>query len=68
MKNTTALTTLALLIALFFGVVVINNELLGHYRIDLTEDKVYSLSPGSQKVLDELDEPIVLYFFFSDSA
>ena len=56
MKNTTALTTLALLIALFFGVVVINNELLGHYRIDLTEDKVYSLSPGSQKVLDELFE------------
>ncbi|TPV56042.1 ABC transporter [Aestuariibacter sp. GS-14] len=68
MRKTTAFTTLALLIVLFFGVVVINNELLGHYRVDLTEDKVYSLSPGSQDVLDDLDEPIVLYFFFSDSA
>lgn len=68
MRNSTSIVTLVLLIVLFFGVVVINNELLGHYRVDLTEDKVYSLSPGSQKVLDELDEPIVLYFFFSDSA
>ncbi|GGF75181.1 GldG family protein [Alteromonas lipolytica] len=60
--------TLFLLVVLFLGLVVINNELLGDYRIDLTEDKVYSLSEGSQRVLNELDEPIVLNFYFSDAA
>lgn len=66
MKNIIVLIIFVLFIVLFFGVVVINNELLGYYCIDLIEDKVYFLLFGSQKVLDELDELIVLYFFFLD--
>ncbi|WP_428982765.1 GldG family protein [Paraglaciecola aquimarina] len=37
-------------------------------RLDLTENQVYSLSEGSKQVLKEIDEPINLYFFFSDKA
>ncbi|MFQ3198554.1 MAG: ABC-type uncharacterized transport system involved in gliding motility auxiliary subunit [Paraglaciecola sp.] len=53
---------------LFFALVFLNNQLLAPFRLDLTEDKVYSLSDGSKKILQEIDEPINLYFFFSDKA
>ncbi|MEP0176604.1 MAG: Gldg family protein [Paraglaciecola sp.] len=57
-----------LLVILFFALVFINNKLLSPYRLDLTENQVYSLSEGSKKVIREIDEPINLYFFFSDKA
>lgn len=53
---------------LFFALVLLNNQLLSAYRVDLTEDDVYSLSQGSQQILTEIDEPLNLYFFFSDKA
>lgn len=42
--------------------------MLSSVRLDLTENQVYSLSQGSKKVINEIDEPINLYFFFSDKA
>ncbi|WP_289031109.1 Gldg family protein [uncultured Paraglaciecola sp.] len=57
-----------LLVILFFALVFINNKLLSPYRLDLTENQVYSLSEGSKKVIREIEEPINLYFFFSDKA
>ncbi|WP_158770834.1 Gldg family protein [Paraglaciecola sp. L1A13] len=53
---------------LFCALVLLNNQLLSNYRVDLTEDNVYSLSEGSQQILTEIDEPLNLYFFFSDKA
>ncbi|MFQ3237569.1 MAG: ABC-type uncharacterized transport system involved in gliding motility auxiliary subunit, partial [Paraglaciecola sp.] len=53
---------------LFFALVFLNNQLLSPFRLDLTEDNVYSLSDGSKKILTEIDEPINLYFFFSDKT
>ena len=47
---------------------MLNNQLLSSARLDLTENQVYSLSQGSKQVLKEIDEPINLYFFFSDKA
>lgn len=57
-----------LLASLFFALVVLNNQLLGSARLDLTENQVYSLSQGSKKILSEIDEPINLYLFFSDKS
>lgn len=57
-----------LLLLAFFVLVLLNNQLLGGVRLDLTENRVYSLSDGSKQILAELDEPIQLYFFFSDKA
>lgn len=37
-------------------------------RLDLTEQKLYTISDGTKKILGELDEPINLYFFFSDKS
>ena len=64
----TSYLSLLLLAVLFFALVFINNQLLSSARLDLTENQVYSLSRGSKQVLSEIDEPINLYFFFSDKA
>ncbi|WP_026377257.1 GldG family protein [Aestuariibacter salexigens] len=57
-----------LLAVLFFALVFLNNQFLDGVRLDLTENQVYSLSSGSEQILNEIDEPINLYFFFSDDA
>ncbi|MCU1716376.1 GldG family protein [Pseudomonas sp. 5P_3.1_Bac2] len=41
---------------------------LSGLRLDLTEQKLYTLSSGTEKILHELDQPIELKLFFSDSA
>src|SRR5690606_4796561 len=41
--------------------------LLTGIRVDLTENRLYTLSPGTRSMLEGLDEPINLYLFFSDS-
>ncbi|MDH0894989.1 MULTISPECIES: Gldg family protein [unclassified Pseudomonas] len=41
---------------------------LGNIRLDLTEQKLYTISGGTERILGELDEPINLYFFYSDKA
>lgn len=37
-------------------------------RIDLTEDALYSLADGTRSIVGNLDEPIELLFFYSESA
>lgn len=66
-KLTTSIILLLTAIA-FFALVLINNQVLSPARLDLTENQVYSLSKGSQQVLADIDEPINVYFFFSDKA
>ncbi|QJR82058.1 ABC transporter [Alteromonas pelagimontana] len=68
MKKITAIISLLLLAVLFVGLVLVNNQLLSQVRVDLTENQVYSLSEGSKSVLEDIDEPLTLYFFYSDSA
>lgn len=52
----------------FLALVFLNNVLLNKYRLDLTEGGVYSISEGSHQIIDQIDEPINLYFFFSNKA
>ena len=41
---------------------------LPNARLDLTEQKLYTISEGTERILGELDEPVNLYFFFSDNV
>jgi ABC-type uncharacterized transport system involved in gliding motility auxiliary subunit len=59
---------LAALAVLFLGVVMLSNAGLRGMRIDLTQNRLYTLSPGTQQVLGELKEPINLYLYFSHDA
>jgi ABC-type uncharacterized transport system involved in gliding motility auxiliary subunit len=56
------------LAVLFLGVVMLSNLGLRGMRLDLTQNKLYTLSPGTQQVLGELKEPINLYLYFSRDA
>lgn len=37
-------------------------------RIDLTEDKLFTLSDGTRNIVSTLDKPIEMIFFYSDDA
>jgi ABC-type uncharacterized transport system involved in gliding motility auxiliary subunit len=53
-------------IALLIGVLLIS--FLPGFRIDLTEDKLFSLSDGTRNIVGSLDQPVDLLFFYSVSA
>ena len=59
---------LAALAVLFLAVVMLSNVGLRGMRVDLTQNRLYTLSRGTQQVLAELKEPINLYFYFSREA
>ena len=60
-----ALVALALL---FIGVTILITFVLRGARIDLTESNLYSLAPGTQRIVSSLNEPVNLYFFFSQEG
>ncbi len=64
------LTTLILLVlaALFIALTMLSNTLLRGVRLDLTEDNLYTVSTGTENILASIEEPINLYFFFSQDA
>ncbi|MEO1128230.1 MAG: Gldg family protein [Planctomycetota bacterium] len=62
-----SLIALVLLVLLFFGVNIVADAALRSVRIDLTENRLYTLSDGTRQILGELDEPITLTLFFSEA-
>jgi ABC-type uncharacterized transport system involved in gliding motility auxiliary subunit len=58
-----ALLALALL---FIGLTILFGSLLRGWRIDLTQNRLYSIAPGTEQILKGLKEPVNLYFFYSE--
>ncbi|HET9482606.1 MAG TPA: Gldg family protein [Xanthomonadales bacterium] len=67
-RHRSALTggTLAILAVLFVAVIVLVNFAFRGARLDLTEHGLYTLSDGTVEILESIEEPINLHFFFSD--
>lgn len=61
-------TGLLVLAVLFLALTVLSNTVLRGQRLDLTENQLYTVSQGTQDVLASLEEPVQLYFFFSNQA
>ena len=61
-------SSLVLLGIAFIVAVSLSNQLFRGWRIDLTEDRRYTLSDGTRNMLSAIEEPINLYFYFSDQA
>ena len=59
---------LGLLAVLFVSTIMFSNLMLDNLRLDLTEQKLYTISDGTRKVLEDINQPITLYLFFSDQA
>lgn len=56
------------LLAVFIVLVVGLQQLGGNARLDLTEQKLYTLSDGTRSVLQTLEQPLQLTLYFSRSA
>ena len=54
-------------VVLFVAMNVFASLVLQRARLDLTEGGLYTLSEGTRRVLDAIDEPITLRFYFSRS-
>ena len=65
-KPTLGAGSLALVGLLFIGIALLANTLLRGAQLDLTEDRLYTLSDGTRNILRGLKEPVNLYLFFSD--
>lgn len=61
-------SSLLLLILAFVVAVSISNQLFKGWRIDLTANNLYTLSDGTRNLLRNIEEPVNLYFYFSDEA
>ena len=66
-KRNLGALSLVLLGLVFVAAVTANNSLLTGLRIDLTDENLYTVSPGTRNVLASIVEPINVYLFFSDS-
>jgi len=60
--------TLVLMALIFVSVLVISGQVLRGARIDLTENRIYTVSEGTRQIVAGLEEPVSLYLFFSESA
>ena len=59
--------SLVLVGLLFIGVALLANSLLRGAQVDLTADKLFTLSDGTKNILRGLKEPVNVYLFFSDT-
>jgi ABC-type uncharacterized transport system involved in gliding motility auxiliary subunit len=66
LRRRNSLIALGLAAILFVAVNVLAQALLTGARLDLTRDKLFTLSPGTRAILGRIDEPVTLRYFFSE--
>lgn len=69
-KNRSVLSVgiLFLLAILFITLTILSTVFLKGMRLDLTENRLYTLSEGTRNILEDLDEPVHLYLYFSEDV
>jgi len=58
-------TGLVLAACLFISINIVVNTLVTNWRIDLTQNNLYTLSEGTLNILEDIEEPITLRMYFS---
>lgn len=61
-------STIVVALLAFGAAVMASSVLLRGWRVDLTENNLYTLAPGTRSLLGSIEEPINLYLFFSDES
>jgi ABC-type uncharacterized transport system involved in gliding motility auxiliary subunit len=56
------------LAALFVAAIAIIELLLPRWRLDLTQDRLFTLSDGTRNILAQIEEPITLTYYFSEAT
>ena len=68
MKKVSWSTTLGSVVLLLICLVAVN--IMAYFiplRFDLTEERLYTISEGSRKILDSLKDPVRINFYYSRS-
>lgn len=65
MKKTNLIIAFILTVVVLVAVNVLSNLTLRGVRGDLTESKLYTLTPGTKNILASLDEPVTFNYYFS---
>ena len=53
---------------LFIGLTIVFASVLRGWRVDLTQNGLYTTAPGTRNILKNLKEPVNLYFFFTEKS
>lgn len=64
-RSTLALAAVLVAVVFFISLNILSSATLKSAQLDLTEDGLYTLSPGTISVLKSIDEPITLRFYLS---
>lgn len=64
-KSQRAVAGLGLALALLLSVNIISNVTLKPFQLDLTENKLFTVSQGTKDIIGGIDEPIVLRLYFT---
>ncbi|MEM1082592.1 MAG: Gldg family protein [Verrucomicrobiota bacterium] len=62
------LAIVALVVIVISGNMLVSSLGIGHKAVDLTEDKIHSLSPGTEAILKELAAPVVIRYYATRST
>lgn len=57
--------TLLALALIFIGLTILFNYAFRGWQLDLTQNHIYTIAPGTRRILASIKEPINLYFFYS---
>ncbi|HEU4778675.1 MAG TPA: Gldg family protein [Steroidobacteraceae bacterium] len=67
-KSSLGATGLAVVGVLFVAIMLLANLLLRGAKFDLTSDNLYTISDGTDHIVQNLGEPVNLYLFFSEKT
>src|SRR5215469_2733107 len=67
-RSTLGWSAVAALALAFIGLTIVCNYSLAGWQLDLTQNRLYTISPGTDRILQSIKEPIDLYFFYSANA
>ena len=63
-----SITGIALAGVLLVAVILLADRTLTGFRLDLTEDELYTVSPETREIVGAIEEPITLTLYFSHEA
>ena len=67
-RKTWGAGALVALAAAFLALTIVVTFALRGARLDLTASRLYTIAPGTERIVGSLTEPVNLYFFLSDEA
>lgn len=61
----TSITGVVAVLAILVGLNLVAEYRLAQVKFDLTQQRLYTLAPGTRKILADLKDPVTLRFYYS---